>query len=154
MQAIVQLRGEVNLRPDVKQTLGQLNLHRVNHCTLVPESDAYEGMLTEVNDVVAFGEPTADTLGLLLRRRAEPDEGSADIDDDWVAENTSYDDVDALAEALLAEETTLQAEGLSPVLRLHPPRGGHDGVKRAVAEGGELGRHDTEAIDDLLTAMR
>jgi large subunit ribosomal protein L30 len=154
MQAIVQLRGEVNLRPAVKQTLGQLNLHRVNHCTLVPESETYEGMLTEVTDVVAFGEPTESTLAMLLRRRAEPAEGSADIDDEWVAEATDYDDIDALAAALLAEETTLQAEGLSPVLRLHPPRGGHNGIKNAVAEGGELGRHETAAIDDLLTAMR
>lgn len=154
MQAVVQLRGEVNVRDDVRATLGQLNLHRVNHCTLVPESDPYRGMLTKVNDVVAFGEPTAETLAMLLRRRAEPDEGSEDIDDEWVAEHTDYDDVETLAAALLDEETTLQAQGLSPVLRLHPPRGGHDGIKHAVAEGGELGRHDTEGIDDLLTAMR
>jgi large subunit ribosomal protein L30 len=126
----------------------------VNHCALVPESDAANGMLTTVNDVVAFGEPSRETLAMLLRRRAEPAEGAEAIDDDWVAEHTDYDDVEALATALLAEETTLRAQGLSPVLRLHPPRGGHDGIKHAVAEGGELGRHDTEAIDDLLTAMR
>jgi large subunit ribosomal protein L30 len=92
----------------------------VNHCALVPESDTATGMLTTVNDVVAFGEPSQETVALLLRRRAEPDEGSDDIDDDWVAEHTDYDDVDALAAALLGEETTLSAQGLSPVLRLHP----------------------------------
>ena len=154
MQAVVQLRGEVNVRQDVRDTLGMLNLHRVNHCTLVPDSDTGRGMLTKVNDVVAFGEPSAETLATLLRRRAEPAEGDDDVDDDWVAEHTDYDDVDALAEALLAEETTLRAVGLSPVLRLHPPRGGHRGIKHSRTEGGQLGRHDTEAIDELLYAMR
>ncbi|MFB6353953.1 MAG: 50S ribosomal protein L30 [Halobacteriales archaeon] len=154
MQAVVQLRGEVNVRPAVRDTLEMLNLHRVNHCTLLPESDTARGMLTTVNDYVAFGEPSRETLATLLRRRAEPAEGSDDVDDDWVAANTDYDDVDALAAALLDEETTLRAQGLSPVLRLHPPRGGHDGIKHAVGEGGELGRHDTAAIDDLLYAMR
>ncbi|MFB6148817.1 MAG: 50S ribosomal protein L30, partial [Halobacteriales archaeon] len=63
-------------------------------------------------------------------------------------------DIDALAEALLNEETTLREQGLSPVLRLHPPRGGHEGIKHPTIEGGELGKHDTETIDTLLKAMR
>ena len=154
MQAVVQLRGEVNTSRSVRDTLGMLNLHHVNHCALVPDGDTYRGMITKVNDVVAYGEPSADVLATLLRRRGEPAEGGEDLDDDWVAEHTDYDDVDGLARALLAEETTLRAEGLSPVLRLHPPRGGHDGIKKPVVEGGELGRHSTEGIDDLLEAMR
>ena len=78
----------------------------------------------------------------------------ADIDDEWLAENTDYDDVEALAQALVDEETTLREAGLAPTLRLHPPRGGHDGIKHPTKEGGELGKHSTEAIDDLLEAMR
>ena len=154
MQAVVQLRGEVNTSGSVRDTLGMLNLHRVNHCALVPDGDTYRGMITKVNDVVAYGEPSADVLATLLRRRGEPAEGDDEIDDDWVSENTEYDDVDDLARALLAEETTLRAEGLAPVLRLHPPRGGHNGIKKPVVEGGELGKHSTEEIDDLLEAMR
>ena len=154
MQAVVQLRGEVNTSGAVRDTLSMLNIHRVNHCALVPDGDTYRGMITKVNDVVAYGEPSADVLATLLRRRAEPAEGADEIDDAWVAENTDYDDVEELARALLAEETTLRAEGLSPVLRLHPPRGGHSGIKKPVTDGGELGRHTTEEIDDLLEAMR
>ena len=154
MQAVVQIRGEVNTSGSVRDTLGMLNLHRVNHCALVPEDDTYRGMITKVNDVVAFGEPSADVLATLLRRRGEPAEGDDDVDDEWVAENTDYDDVDDLARALLAEETTLRAAGLTPVLRLHPPRGGHDGIKKPVVEGGELGKHSTDEIDELLEAMR
>ena len=154
MQAVVQIRGDVNMQGDVEDTLEMLNIHSVNHCALVPDGETYRGMITKVNDYVAYGEPSQGTVETLIRRRGEPLEGSAEIDDEWIAENTDYDDVAALAEALLADETTLRKQGLAPVLRLHPPRGGHDGVKHPVTEGGQLGKHDTEGIDDLLTAMR
>ncbi len=154
MKAVVQIRSDVNMDGDIEDTLAMLNVHAVNHCTLVPETDAYEGMITKVNDYVAHGEPSAEVLATLLRRRGEPAEGEADVDDEWVAEHTDYADVEALAEALLAEETTLQDEGLAPSLRLHPPRGGHDGLKKPTAGGGQIGVHSTEEIDRLLEAMR
>jgi large subunit ribosomal protein L30 len=154
MQALVQLRGDVNMQQDVHDTLQMLNVHDVNHCTLVPERDSYEGMITKVNDYVAYGEPSQETVEQLLRKRAEPLEGDADIDDEWVAEHTEYDDIEALAFGLISEETTLREAGLAPVLRLHPPRGGHDGLKHPTAEGGQLGKHSTEEIDALLEAMR
>lgn len=154
MQAIVQLRGEVNMDHTVKDTLSMLNLHRVNHCALVPEHETFRGMITKVNDYVAYGEPSQETVETLVRTRAEPAEGSDDVDDEWLAANTEYDSVEALAEALIAEETTLKEQGLTPVLRLHPPRGGHDGIKHVTAEGGQLGKHSTEGIDELLVAMR
>ena len=154
MKILVQLRGEVNIDQTVLDTLEMLNLGRVNHATLVPEEPTYEGMVTKVNDYVAHGRPSQETVELLVRRRAEPATGEADIDDEWVATNTGYGSVSALAEALLAEETTLSGAGLSPTLRLHPPRGGHKGIKQPVATGGQIGVHDTDAIDELLEAMR
>jgi len=154
MQALVQIRGDVNMDTDIHDTLQMLNIHHVNHCTLVPDTDTYSGMVTKVNDYVAFGEPSQEVVELLIETRAEPAEGDADVDDEWVAENTEFDDIEGLAWALVSEETTLQEQGLSPTLRLHPPRGGHDGIKHPTKEGGELGRHDTEGIDALLEAMR
>jgi len=154
MKAIVQLRGEVNVQGDTRDTLSMLNLGRVNHATFVPEEPTYEGMITKVHDYVAHGTPSQETVELLLERRGEPAEGSGDIDDEWITWSTDYDSVAELAEALLAEETTLQDAGLSPTLRLHPPRGGHDGIKQPVATGGQLGVHETDDIDELLEAMR
>jgi len=154
MQALVQIRGDVNMDTDIHDTLKMLNIHHVNHCTLVPDTDTYNGMVSKVNDFVAFGEPSQETVETLIERRGEPLEGDADVDDEWVAEHTAYDDIEGLAFALVSEETTLQEQGLSPTLRLHPPRGGHDGIKHPTKEGGELGKHDTEGIDDLLEAMR
>jgi large subunit ribosomal protein L30 len=154
MQALVQVRGDVNMSTAVADTLEMLNVHDVNHCTLVPEEDTYRGMITKVNDYVAYGEPSQSTVETLLRRRGEPLEGDADIDDEWVAEHTDYDDIEGLAWGLLSEETTLREAGLAPAIRLHPPRGGHDGLKKPTKEGGELGKHSTEEIDALLEAMR
>ena len=154
MKAVVQIRGEVDMTGETQDTLEMLNLHRVNHCALVPDTDAYRGMITKVNDYTAYGEPSRSVLETLIERRGEPLEGSDDIDDEWIGDNTDYDDVSDLAAALLDDETTLREQGLSPVLRLHPPRGGHDGLKHPTKEGGQLGKHDTEQIDELLEAMR
>ncbi len=155
MKAIVTLRGEVNRSTEVDDTMEMLNLHKVNHATLVPETDAYRGMITKVNDFVAHGEPNADVLETVLEKRAEPLEGDqSDVDEEWLAGNTDYDDFASLAEALLAEETTLREQGLSPTLRLHPPRSGHAGIKHAAIEGGQLGKHTTEQINALLRSMR
>jgi large subunit ribosomal protein L30 len=154
MKAVVQIRGEVDMSGATQDTLEMLNIHSVNHCALVPETPAYEGMITKVNDYVAHGEPSREVVETLLRKRAEPIEGDADVDDEWVSENTEYDDVESLATALVDEETKLRDEGLAPVLRLHAPRKGHEGIKHPTKEGGQLGKHTTEEIDDLLTAMR
>jgi len=154
MKALVQLRGEVNVNRDIRDTLEMLNLGRVNHATLVPETPAYEGMIAKVNDYVARGTPSQETVELLLAHRGEPASGDGSIDDEWVADNTDYGSVAELAGALLSEETTLQDAGLSPTLRLHPPRGGHDGVKQPVATGGQIGIHDPDEIDSILQVMR
>jgi large subunit ribosomal protein L30 len=154
MKILVQVRGEVNMDGDIRDTLKMLNLGRVNHATLVPEEPAYEGMVTKVHDYIAHGTPSQEVLETLLARRAEPAAGSADIDDEWVADHTELDSVSELAWELLAEETTLQAAGLSPTLRLHPPRGGHKGIKQPVATGGQVGVHETDELDRLLEAMR
>ncbi len=153
MKAIVQLRGEVNMNQDVRDTLEMLNLGRVNHATFVPEEPTYVGMITKVNDFVAHGEPSEETVALLLESRGESTDGDA-IDDEWVATNTGYESVSALATALVDEETTLKEVGIEPTLRLHPPRGGHKGLKQPVKTGGQLGVHDTEMLDTLLEAMR
>tara|TARA_A100001037_G_scaffold298681_1_gene322882 strand:- start:18632 stop:19096 length:465 start_codon:yes stop_codon:yes gene_type:complete len=154
MKAIVQLRGEVNITSRTRDTLKMLNLHHVNHCALIPETESYRGMITRVHDYVAYGEPSLPILEKIISRRAEPLQGSATIDNEWVSKNTDYDSISHLSQALLSEETTLRSQGLSPVLRLHPPRGGHKGIKHPTKEGGQLGKHSTEQIDSLLNSMR
>ena len=55
MFAIVRLRGEVNVRPEIKATLAMLHMHRVNHCIVVKEDPHYRGMIQKIKDYVAWG---------------------------------------------------------------------------------------------------
>ncbi len=69
MFAIVRLRGEVNVRPEIKATLAMLHMHRVNHCIVVKEDPHYRGMIQKIKDYVAWGKIDDDTLALLLEKR-------------------------------------------------------------------------------------
>jgi large subunit ribosomal protein L30 len=150
--AVVRLRGEADLPGDVEDTLDMLNLPSVNSFTVVPDEPSYTGMLQKVHDVVAYGEADAATVATLLRRRATTDDGE-DVTDDLVDDRTDYEDIDALAAALVAGETTLRDAGIAPAIGLHPPRGGHGGIKATVQQGGVVGDHGDD-IDDLLGRMR
>ena len=54
MYAIVQVRGVVNTRRDIKDTLRMLRLHHINHCVLVPDTPEYLGMIRKVKDLLLY----------------------------------------------------------------------------------------------------
>jgi len=155
MYAIVKLRGSVGIKPEIKYTLQLLRLHRVNHCAIVDENDYYRGMLKRVKDYVAWGEISEDMLELLLKRRGRL-EGGKRLTEEYLRDNTPFESFKALAHALCTGEVKMQdltKYKIKPVLRLHPPRKGHRGIKRSVKQGGELGYHGA-AINELLYKMR
>ncbi|MHC1570621.1 MAG: 50S ribosomal protein L30 [Methermicoccaceae archaeon] len=153
MYAVVRLRSTIKTKPDIKTTLELLNLTRVNHCTLVPNTPNYAGMLQVVKDYVAYGEVDADTIEELLTNRAELIGGTR-LTDEHLKEHTSLSSIRELAEKLAADELGLKdIPALKPVLRLHPPRKGHRGIKKTYQQGGVLGYHGKN-ISKLLHSMR
>jgi large subunit ribosomal protein L30 len=148
---LVRVRGDADTPSDVDDTLDMLNLGQVNAFTVVPEDDTYTGMVQKVNDYVAYGEPNAATVAVLLENRGETVEGG-EVDDAY-ASDRGYDGVAELAEAVVEGETTLRDEGVNPTVRLHPPRKGHDGINQSYKQGGVLGNHGDD-IDELLRRMR
>ena len=59
----------------------------------------------------------------------------------------------AFAKKVAAGKARLRdVPGLKPVLRLHPPRRGWEGIKRSFTEGGALG-YRGDAINALLRRM-
>lgn len=153
MYAVVRLRGPVNVRYTIEDTMKMLRLHKVNHCVLVPETPHYKGMIQKVKDYVAYGKVDAKTLAGILENRGRL-EGNTRLTEEYIRENTAYDSIQAFADAVIAGETTLKAvPKLKPVFRLHPPRKGHAGIKRTVQQGGTLGNHG-ENINALLHKMR
>ncbi|MDD3042063.1 MAG: 50S ribosomal protein L30 [Methanosarcinaceae archaeon] len=153
MYAIVRVRGQVNVRYTIEDTMKMLRLHRVNHCVVVPENAHYKGMVQKVKDYVAYGKVDAETLTEMLKNRGRL-EGGASLTEEYVKENSDYESIEAFAEALVEEKATLKdIPKLKPVFRLHPPRKGHAGIKRTAQQGGVLGNHG-ENINVLLNKMR
>ena len=152
MYAVVRLKGTINARPEVRDTLRMLRLTRNNYCTLVEETPHYKGMLQVVKDYVAFGKVGADTIEMLLRMRGEVVGGNK-LTDQYVKENTLFSSIRELAEKLASEEITLKdVPGLRPVFRMHPARKGLRSIKKPYKIGGDLGERDD--IEELLYRMR
>ncbi|MFZ0926839.1 MAG: 50S ribosomal protein L30 [Halobacteriota archaeon] len=150
--AVVKMRGTAKTKPDVRRTLELLNLSRTNHCVLVEDNVHYNGMLQKVKDYVAWGTIDGETLSVLLELRGAL-EGRSRLTDAHVKERTDFDDIHSLATAVASGKAMLQdVPDLKPVLRLHPPRKGHRGIKKPFPEG-VLGFHGSD-INELLLKMR
>lgn len=153
MYAVVQVRGTVKTRREIKDTLKMLRLHHINHCVIIPDTPAYMGMIRKVKDFVAYGEIEAGVVEELLRNRGRLT-GDLRLTDEYVRENSQYSGISEFAQALSAGDARLaDVPGLKPVLRLHPPRKGYKTTKRTFQQGGSLGYHG-ENINDLLYKMR
>ncbi len=153
MYAVVQVRGVVNTRQDIKDTLKMLRLHHINHCVLVADTPENLGMIRKVKDYVAYGEVDAVTIETLLRTRGRLI-GDAALTDEYIKSNSTYGGITELAKALAGGETKLRdIPGVKPVLRLHPPRKGYKTTKRTFVQGGALGYYGQE-INTLLYKMR
>lgn len=149
---VVRVRGSVNVRATIADTMAMLHLHKVNHCTLIPDTPSYRGMLGKIKDYVTWGEANDDTMVRLLEQQGRLS-GDRQVEDDFVAANTKYKTTGELARAMATGEATLaDLPGLKPVFRLHPPRGGYEGIKRSFVTGGALG-YRKEAINDLVGRM-
>jgi large subunit ribosomal protein L30 len=153
MYAVVRIRGEVNVRGSIEDTLKMLRLHKVNHCVILNENPNNIGMIQKVKDYVAYGTIDSATLAQMLKNRGKL-EGGALLTDEYIAENTQFDSIESFAEAVMDGKATLKdVPKLKPVFRLHPPRKGHAGIKRTTQQGGVLGNHK-EDIGTLLNKMR
>ena len=150
--AVVRLRGTVNVRRDVKETLKMINLTRPNHVTIIPATPAYLGMLNTAKDHVTWGEISEETLTELLLKRGET-VGGEKLTEEHL-KKCEYGSFKGFAEALHSSKVKLKnLRGIRPVFRLHPPSGGfRRTLKRGFSERGELG-YRGEKINDLLKKM-
>ncbi len=153
MYAIIRLRGSVNTKPEIKDTLKMLRLNQINHCVVVPDTPNYKGMIQKVKDYVAYGTINADTLALILENRGRIVGGDR-LTDEYVAQNSGFKSIREFAEALVSGRAAMSdVSGLNPVFRMHPPRKGHAGLKRTFQQGGALGNYG-EDISLLVEKMR
>jgi large subunit ribosomal protein L30 len=131
MYAVVRIRGTINARRAVRDTLDMLNLKKVNTCTLIPDTPSYRGMLQQVKDYVTWGEVSEETVRRLLERaRVEDADG---------------------AQRQLADGASLKAV-CQPGIGLHPPRKGYRSIKKPFHMGGSAG-YRGDHINQLIERM-
>ncbi len=150
--AVVRVRGGIRTSRGVKETVKLLRLTRQNHLVFVPEDATHKGMLQKVKDYVTWGEVDAETIAEVLAARGRV-VGDGPLTDEYVRRSTEFSSIRELAAALAESRATFsRIEGIKPVIRLHPPRGGYESTKRPFRDGGSLGYRGGE-IRSLVRRM-
>lgn len=148
---VVRIRGGVNVRDEVEDTLKMLRLTRPNHCTLVEDNSSRRGMLDKVKEMVTWGSVEPGVLEELLRKKGRLDDES--ITDETIQKYSSYKTVREFSEAVCEGEAELdKIRGLKKVFRLHPPKKGYRAVRRSFQHGGASGDRGGK-IDNLISRM-
>jgi large subunit ribosomal protein L30 len=150
--AIIRIRGTIDLRGKINDTMKMLNLNHNCNATLIDDRPSFLGMLQKAQSYIAWGEPTTETVTLLLKKRGRT-AGNRKLTDEHIKQ-LGYENVEKLAEALHGAKVELKnLKDVKPVFRLHPPRKGYKRtVKRSYQAGGETG-YRGEAINELIDRM-
>ena len=150
--AVVRVRGSINVKPKIKETMKLMRLNRVNHCVIVPENETYDAMLKIIKDYVTWGEVDVETTELMLESSGKTS-GNA-IFTKKELKDSSFKTMKALAKNLSEGKVVMRdVPKLKPIFRLHPPRKGYEGIKRSFKEGGALG-YRGEKINKLIRRMQ
>jgi large subunit ribosomal protein L30 len=149
---VVKIRGTVSAQKEARETLMFLHLTHTNHAVLIDSRASYKGMLQRVNSYVTWGEPTKETVAMMLQKRAKM-AGDKKLTEEHL-QKAGYQSIDDLAEAIVTCKTEFQKlPDMQPVFRLHPPSKGYKGkTKKGFKAGGEAG-YRGEAINALVQRM-
>jgi large subunit ribosomal protein L30 len=149
---VVRIRGLVSAQREARETLDLLHLSHTNHAVIIDNRPAYKGMLQRVNSYVTYGEPTKETLAIMIQKRGLL-AGSKKITEEYLTK-IGYKNIDDLAEAIV--NCKVQYSKLPDIqarFRLHPPSKGYKGkTKKGFQAGGEAG-YRGEAINALVQRM-
>lgn len=121
--AIIRIRGITGIKKPVKDTLEMLRLYKKNFCVIVPDTQAYRGMINKVKDFVTWGELNDETLKKLenVKEKTKDKEG---------------------------KEVFKKFYRLNPPIKGY----GRKGIKVGFSAGGALGNRK-EKINDLIERM-
>ena len=150
--AVIRVRGSINVKPKIKETMKLMRLNRVNHCVIVPENETYDGMLKIIKDYVTWGEVDVETTELMLGSSGKTS-GNA-IFTKKELKDSSFKTMKTLAKNLSEGKVVMRdIPKLKPLFRLHPPRKGYEGIKRSFKEAGAHG-YRGEKINQLIRRMQ
>jgi len=140
MIALIRIRGMVKIPEEMENTLSKrLLLQRKFACIVIEPTKENWGMIKKVENLVAYGEISDETLKKLIEVRGQIiDKNKAKVSAETVVKG-------------LNEKKKLQDFNLKPFFRLHPPRGGLKSSKDHFPAG-ILGHHGNE-INKLIERM-
>ena len=67
---VVRIRGTVSAQREARETLDLLHLTHTNHAVIIDSRPAYKGMLQRINSYITYGEPTKETVAMMIQKRA------------------------------------------------------------------------------------
>ena len=66
---VVRARSDVKVERSIRETMGMLNLTRVNHAVIIPENPQYKGMLQKAKDYITWGDADASLIEKMISER-------------------------------------------------------------------------------------
>lgn len=138
--AVIRIRGLINLRGDINDTLDMLRLYRKNYCVVLPNIPAIIGMVKKAKDYITWGEIDDETYKLLVEKKGEEYKGR---------EADSKNKINYKGRYFVSDNKKYKK-----YFRLSPPRGGFEkkGIKTPFSKGGVLGNRK-EKIKELIMKM-
>lgn len=151
MIAALRLRGEPNIRGEVRDTLKMLRLNRVNHCVLLPEKPEFIGMLKKAKDWVTWGKINTDMAVKLFQKRGML-KGRKKLTLKELEKITKYSTFEDFFEEMAKGKISFKDyPEIKPVFRLNPPKKGFKSIRKPYPKG-DLGDRK-EKINELLERM-
>ena len=149
---VIRIRGGIDVPWYVKDTMRMLRVDHNNYATLLKETPSYLGMLRKAKDHITWGEPSLETIKLVITSRGKL-VGDKPITEETLKE-LGYEGLDRLAAKIKSSEVEFSTlNGIKPFFRMHPPKKGfRRSVKHPYNDRGELG-YRGETIDELAKRM-
>lgn len=119
---VIRIRGEINVRDKVEETLQLMNLRRKYNATILKDNDVVRGMLQKAKDCVVWSQIDAPTTARLIESRGKVS-GWKKLSIDYLKAH-NLGGFDELAEKLEKGELDLKDLDIKPYFALPPPRGG------------------------------
>ena len=113
MYLVIRVRGTTGVIQGIADTLDMLRLNRISHAVLVEENPSYEGMLQKAKDYITWGEIDAEFVAAMIAKRGRLP-GNVKVTDEYVAENTDYDNIEELANAVVESKVKLACIPFTP----------------------------------------
>ena len=137
--AVIRIRGDVNLRHEIRDSFELLRLYRKNFCVVVEGNESRMGMIKKVKDFVTYGEIDDETYKSLVEKRGEEYKGR---------------DTDKKEKIKYTKFVVIDGKKIKPFFRLSPPRGGFErkGIKVSFKAKGALG-YRADKINNLIKKM-